>query len=110
MRAGMVTQAGTFAWSSAGVHTGARADRTGMLDLTAWRERWTAAEWAEALESEQADAEAVRRATYTGRPLGSEAFVADLELRLRRRLQRQKGGRPKRNDPAALSGQYAMFG
>lgn len=110
VRAGMVRQAGAFAWSSAGVHTGAHADDGGTLDLTAWRERWTGAEWAEALAGEQADAEALRRATYTGRPLGSEAFVADLELRLQRKLQRQKGGRPKRNDAAALPGQCAMFG
>jgi hypothetical protein len=40
-----------------------------------------------------ADRDAIRRAARTGRPLGSAAFVADLESRTGRKLARQKPGR-----------------
>jgi hypothetical protein len=39
---------------------------------------------------------AIRRATSTGRPLGSEGFIKKLESILRRDLFPKKGGRPKR--------------
>ena len=38
------------------------------------------------------DREAIRAGERTGRPLGSEKFVAGLERRLKRKLARQKPG------------------
>ena len=53
--------------------------------------------------------ESLCRATYSGRPFESEEFVAELEVRLRRRLERPRGGRPRKKDSAALAGQQEMF-
>ena len=39
---------------------------------------------------------AIRRATSTGRPLGSEVFIKKLERILNRDLSPKKGGRPKK--------------
>jgi hypothetical protein len=55
-----------------------------------------------------ADSERLLRIhTYAGRPLGSQAFVESAELKLGRRLQKSKGGRPAKanrslpiNEPA----------
>ena len=38
----------------------------------------------------------IRRATATGRPLGSEEFIVNLEMQLSRRLLTGKAGRPKK--------------
>ena len=39
---------------------------------------------------------AIRRCTYTGRPLGTAEFIKELEQKTRRRLALQKGGRPRK--------------
>lgn len=106
VRAGLATAASEFKWSSAASHIGARRDPSGVLDLEWWNLRWTPAEWAAVLRAEQPDSASLRRATYTGRPLGSFEFTADLERRLGRRLERQKGGRPR--SPVALPGRLSM--
>ncbi len=96
VRAGLLDTPADFRWSSASAHLGGQ-DRSGLLDLAWWKERWSPQEWAWVLgEHGCVDANAVRKATYTGRPLGSKEFVTDLECRLARRLEARKGGRPKR--------------
>ena len=97
VRAGMVESAAHWSWSSAGAHCGtAIADAT--LEMTRWRKRWTAAEWRQYLEQGESasDLSALRRATHTGRPLGTSEFVAGLEKLTARPLAPQKGGRPKK--------------
>ena len=101
VRAGLVPAAGAFEWSSAGVHLGKRRDRSGVLDMEWWRSQWTEAEWSAILANKQSRLELIRQATYTGRPFGSADFVAALERRLDRKLERQKTGRPKRQ-PASV--------
>lgn len=100
VRAGLAAVPAAFAWSSAAVHLGMQRDQTGMLDLDWWRQRWTEDEWSFILRSRVAP-EAIRQATHTGRPFGSEEFVADLARRLGRKLDRGKGGRPKKRSLAA---------
>jgi putative transposase len=100
VRAGMVKEARGWSWSSAAAHCGSgEADR--CLALEVWRRRWTARTWRQYLEEGESESElrALRRSTYTGRPLGSEEFVAGLEASTRRRLRAQKGGRPRRPAP-----------
>ena len=46
---------------------------------------------------------ALRRATQTGRPLGSEAFVKRLEATFGRKLDGKRTGRPKNNARAAAA-------
>ena len=97
VRAGMVERAEDFAWSSAGAHMG-RIGAEAMLDMEWWQSRWTAENWRgvllERAELEQ-ELRAIRRATYTGRPLGSKQFVAGLEEKLGRILEVRPGGRTK---------------
>ena len=87
VRAGMVECAEDFEWSSAGAHRG-RIGAGAMLDMEWWQSRWTTENWRgvllERAELEQ-ELRAIRRATYTGRPLGSKPFVAGLEEKLGRR-------------------------
>ena len=97
VRAGMVESAAGWRGSSAGAHCGA-AVPDAMLEMERWRKRWTAAEWGQYLQQAEsaADLTALRRATHTGRPLGTSEFVAQLEKLTARPLAPQKGGRPKK--------------
>jgi REP element-mobilizing transposase RayT len=56
--------------------------------------RFTVANWPEYLREamDQSMAEKIHAHTRTGRPLGEEAFVSELEARLERRLRPQKRG------------------
>lgn len=98
VRAGIVASAEQWRWSSAAAHCGI-AVPDAMLEMERWRKRWTAKEWGQYLEQAEstADLSALRRATYTGRPLGTPAFVAGLEKLTLRPLAPRKGGRPKRS-------------
>jgi hypothetical protein len=87
---------------------GKRRDSSDLLDMEWWRSQWTEAEWSSILANGQCQPESIRRATYTGRPLGSADFVADLERRLGRKLKRQKAGRPKHPPSPVLGGQLSL--
>ena len=97
VRAGMVESAAAWRWSSAAAHCGL-AVPDAMLEMERWRRRWTEAEWRQYLEQAEsaADLSALRRATHTGRPLGTAEFVQALEKLTLRPLAPQKGGRPKK--------------
>jgi len=103
VRAGIVAQAEEYEWSSAGAHCGLRLDPLltrefpppGVIDD--WR-GWLAT------ESEE-QTEPLRRHTFTGRPCGSESFVARLEARLQRVLRPQKRG-PRPTAPVAGQGEF----
>lgn len=96
VRAGVVRQAQDWEWSSAGAHCGSR-EADPCLEMTAWTKRWSSKAWQEYLSCGENDAElrAIRNSTHTGRPLGSGEFVRSLEAATARRLQPQKGGRPR---------------
>ena len=98
VRAGLVARAVDWAWSSAGAHLAGRDDalvRTGpMLEMVATM----FADWQAYLASET-PAETIaslRRHQRTGRPLGSDGFVAKLEQLLGRLLGPGKPGRPRK--------------
>ena len=95
MRAGLVGDPAAYYWSSAAAHCeGATQDP--LVDLAPWRAAWTSEGWSQYLREAgiEEQAEAIRRNTHSGRPLGTPGFVADLEERLRRRLAPDRGGRP----------------
>ena len=100
VRARMVERAEDFEWSSARAHLG-KATGEPILDMEWWRQRWTPENWRRVLadqpESAQ-DRDAIRRATFMGRPLGSPQFVSELEERLGRILELRPGGRTKVED------------
>jgi hypothetical protein len=79
------------------------------VDLTGWRERFTADEWRELLGREEMnEGEATLRVnTYTGRPAGDPEFVHRAEVELKRTLQARKGGRPRK--VVAEPGQQMLF-
>ena len=98
MRAGMVARADEYGWSSADAHCGGR-DAHGMLDMEFWRAEWTAVAWRSFLaDAAEEEADEIRRNTHTGRPLGSEEFVRQMERRLSRTLMPRKGGRPRKRE------------
>ena len=98
VRAGLVSRAEEYCWSSAGNHCGLRSDTilsdefppSGIVcDWRAWLQ--------EGLEEEtQRD---LRCRTRTGRPLGSDEFLEYLERRLGRTLRpKKRGPRPKQTN------------
>ena len=97
VRAALVGRAELWPWCSAAVHCSDREDPLG-LELRMWKERWSKESWKEYLGTGERPEEiaAIRQCTHTGRPLGAESFVCLLEDATQRRLQQQKGGRPKR--------------
>ena len=97
VRAGLAGEAAGWAWSSAGAHCGT-AQPHDFLDMERWSRQWTVESWRKFLEAgeTETDRAALRRCTRTGRPLGSEEFIAALEKTTHRRLVPQKGGRPRK--------------
>ncbi len=96
VRARMVARADEYAWSSAAAHCGG-SDAHLLLDAAFWTAAWTAASWKQFLSDEaESDIDRIRSHTHTGRPLGSEPFVREMERTLSRALAPQKGGRPRK--------------
>lgn len=102
VRAGMVPEAAQWRWSSAAAHCGS-SDPEALLEMDPWRKRWTAAEWNGYLAARESvgDGATLRQYTHTGRPLGSEEFVAELEQSTLRALVPRKAGRPTKREPDA---------
>jgi len=94
VRAGLVSEASEWEWSSAVAHvTG--WDRAGLLDTVEWQKHWNAKSWRDVLEQGLRDGaflQRIREATRTGRPVARADFVVELEARLRRRLRPEKRG------------------
>ena len=94
VRARMVSAAVDYPWSSAAAHCG-EPDKSGLIDAASWARRFPPNEWAAILrdhEDEELSNE-LRRTTFTGRPLGSDHFIAKLEAVLGRRLRPNPIGR-----------------
>jgi hypothetical protein len=70
------------------------------LAMNLWSGRWSAASWRTYLEEGITDSNlgAIRRSTYSGRPLGSAEFTRTLEKETKRRLTPQKRGPKKKTD------------
>ena len=82
---------------------GAR-DEWNLLDRKSWRRICTRSDWADALRDPVIEADEMtrlRKATKTGRPLGSNAFVGELEMRLGRPLKRRNTGPSRQSRTAA---------
>ena len=109
VRAGMVTEAAEYQWSSAAAHI-CGTDASGILDMDWWR-REAPAGWEQALQaSERETDDRLRRCTYAGRPFGNDGFVEELSERFGRYWTR---GRPRKQKETAAAGeqrtQLALF-
>lgn len=114
VRHGLVAHADEFFWSSARAHLGLSGDPelmerglfTDMLDMAWWREHQET-DWAPVLaDLEFEDWDKLRKATHTGRPIGSPEFVARMEGQFQRRFTPGKIGRPRKK-PLAEMGELA---
>ena len=107
VRAGMVSAADEWPWSSAAAHCNPDVSDE-MLEMERWQKRWTAAGWSEYLAAGESptDVSVLRHCTHTGRPLGTTEFIAALEQTTLRRLAPRSGGRPKK--PAADPRQHCL--
>lgn len=107
VRAGMVQQAEEYEWSSARTHVGVAEEWNTLLDWECWHTMGGAPAWRELLMSreELAVLRLLRRCTYSGRPFGSEDFLAEFESRFGRRWRRWsfEKGLLERTGMAALS-------
>ncbi len=93
VRAGLVRDAWEWPWSSARAHiTG--VDDSGLLDMELWRSRFDGNSWKEFLKEDlvASETDLIRIATSTGRPLGTDDFVRQLEKLTGRSLRPQKPG------------------
>ena len=96
VRAGIVRLPEDYIWSSCVMHLGG-SDALLLVDLAGWRQTWSIEEWTAVLREGTDESEAIRAATYGGRPLGSDRFVAQLERQLDRKLTPGKSGRPRKD-------------
>lgn len=94
VRAGIVAGAGEYGWSSARAHVAGANDPVISGDLPLLQ---SVENWAEYLGGTVGSAwvESFRKATQTGRPMGSDVFVKRMEAFVGRRLHALPRGRPK---------------
>ena len=90
VRAGLAARPEDYRWSSARAHLRGEDDLLVRADALLTLVSDWAAHLAE--ETDEPTLEALRRHERTGRPLGSEEFVMDLEARLGRRLRPRRPG------------------
>jgi len=101
VRAGLCARPEDWSWSSAAAHLAGKDD--GLVTVAPLLE--LAPDWRTLLDGglDEAALEAIRKHERTGRPLGSEAFLAGLEARLGRQLKRAPPG-PKPRKTTAEEG------
>ena len=96
--AGLAARAEDWRWSSAPAHVTGQ-DARGLLEWTDWEKRWRPDTWREALTlgiEGAAWIARIREATRTGRPAGSEEFVREVEVSVKRcLLPRKRGPKPR---------------
>jgi putative transposase len=94
LKAGLAESAESYRWSSAKAHMLGTSDP--VLSTNAWLAPQDQNSYAEFLRDEEAETdEAIRKATRSGRPFGSESFMEILEYRLNQSLKPRKPGRPR---------------
>ena len=97
VRAGLVQRAEDYRWSSCNAHVSGFTDS--ILSKRGWLDEVNIQAYKEFLRSADRDIEgSIRKATTTGRPLGSISFIQRLEKKLGRTLLPNKAGRPKKKE------------
>jgi putative transposase len=95
VRAGIVKNVEGYVWSSARAHILGKKDDA--ISVKRWFEESELGTYQAFLRDEDKKVEAlIRKATSTGRPIGSESFVKKLEKILGLNILPKKAGRPKK--------------
>lgn len=95
VRANLVKKAEDYAWSSAKAHVAGVKDD--ILSEEDWLQKRELNAYREFLEYDDKEIEtSIRKATSTGRPLGTEGFIRRLEKILWCEILPKKAGRPKK--------------
>jgi putative transposase len=95
LKVGLAEGAEDYRWSSARSHLTGVEDA--VLGDATWLDPSERTSYAEFVLAENAEMdETIRKATRTGRPIGSESFVDMLEFRLKQVLRPKKAGRPRK--------------
>jgi putative transposase len=102
VRAGLVGRARDWPWSSVRAHLDGADDA--LVTVKPLLERY--GDFAPLVDEERDDAAAwaaLRKSETSGRPVGSEAWLAQLEEKMGRSLRPKPGGRPRRTAEAETS-------
>jgi putative transposase len=95
LKVGLAERPDDYRWSSAKAHLAGVQDA--VLGTATWLDPSEMAAYAEFVQTEHEEmAEAIRKATRTGRPFGSESFIDMLEHRLGQAIRPNKAGRPRK--------------
>ena len=98
VRARMTDHAESYCWSSATAHLTGR-DPFGLIDPAAWEELCPAGGWKDMLQpargSDEEWAQRLRAATHSGKPLGSQGFIEQMERLTGHSLEIRGPGRPR---------------
>ncbi|MER9302489.1 transposase [Mesorhizobium sp. M0293] len=99
VRAGLVSQAVDWPWSSARAHLTDEAD--GVTDLGSMKDRLpSSAGLLDSIETDVAAVDALRKAESIGRPVGGEAFLSRIAGQLGKAVKPGKRGRPRKENSA----------
>jgi putative transposase len=94
VRAGMVSHAWEYPWSSAIFHSGLKGVDPLVKEKTLPA---LAGNWREFLSgSDEKEMDALRMATRTGRPAGTDEFLAELSNITGKKVMRGRPGRPRK--------------
>lgn len=95
VKAGLISSAEEYQWSSAKAHLS--GDDNELLHQPSWLEPSEQKTYAEYVKNSDSEADnAIRKATKTGRPFGTEIFIDEMEFRLNRSLRPKRAGRPRK--------------
>ena len=95
LKVALARSAELYRWSSAKAHIIGTNDP--LLDATPWLSPQARSAYAEFVRNEDAETDnAIRRATKTGRPYGTDQFIDQLEFRINQPLRPKKPGRPQK--------------
>lgn len=95
MKVGLADRAENYRWSSAKAHINGADDE--LLAKPSWLPLEDRKDYVEFIVQEDEQAEnTLRKATRTGRPYGSEAFIENMEWQLNQALRPHKPGRPRK--------------
>jgi len=102
LKAGLTESVETYRWSSAKAHVTETGDT--LLSTNPWLSPEEGSAYAIFVQEEDEETDnAIREATRTGRPFGSEPFIDLLEFQLNQTLKARRRGRPFKTNGKCLN-------